>query len=215
MGLPKVLVDKSSKVEGYGEEASATYLQKKQEDLLDTINVLYVALTRAEEQLHIISSMNIGKNGDLPNNMSTFFIKFLESKGFDQSKLEYEFGTKRKLSAEKNQEQATQTIPQIAMTLHPKNIKIAQRESLMWNTKQQKAIEYGNVIHEILSFVKSVNDVDLAIAKAIENGLIIFSQKEEVAKTINEIVNHNELTDFFSSENKTLLLYPNQALSEK
>jgi hypothetical protein len=36
-----------------------------------------------------------------------------------------------------------------------KNIKIAQREALMWGTHQQEAIEYGNVIHEILSFVKT------------------------------------------------------------
>jgi hypothetical protein len=33
----------------------------------------------------------------------------------------------------------------------------------MWGTHQQEAIEYGNVIHEILSFVKKQNDVDLAI----------------------------------------------------
>ena len=204
MGLPKILVDKNSKVEDFGEDASAVYLQKKQEDLLDTINVLYVALTRAEEQLHIISSMNIKKDGSLPNNMSTFFIQFLQDKGFDESKLEYEFGKINKLSLENNKQQETQTIPQVAATLNPKNIKIAQRESVMWNTKQQKAIEYGNIIHEILSFVKTKTDVNLAITKAIENGLIISSQKEEVSKTIYEIVNHQELSGFFSENNKVL-----------
>jgi len=204
MGLPKVLVDKNSRVVGYGEEASTTYLQKKQEDLLDTINVLYVALTRAEEQLHIISSMNIGKNGDFPNNMSTFFIKFLEEKGFDESKMDYEFGTPKKLSAVNNKEQATQKIPQVAATLNPKNIKIAQRESVMWNTKQQEAIEYGNSIHEILSFVKTKKDIDLAITTAIENGLIVANQKEVVYNAIFEIVTHKELLGFFFEENKVL-----------
>ena len=204
MGLPKILVDKNSKVEDFGEDAAAVYLQKKQEDLLDTINVLYVALTRAEEQLHIISSMNIKKDGSLPNNMSTFFIQFLQDKGFDENKLEYEFGITTKLSPENNKLQETQTIPQVAATLNPKNIKIAQRESVMWNTKQQNAIEYGNIIHEILSFVKTKTDVNLAITKAIENGLIISSQKEEVSKTIYEIVNHQELSGFFSENNKVL-----------
>ena len=47
-GLPKVLIDNSSAVEGFGEEAAEVYNQKKQEELLDNINVLYVALTRAE-----------------------------------------------------------------------------------------------------------------------------------------------------------------------
>ena len=204
IGLPKVLVDKSSKVADFGDDAATVYLQKKQEDLLDIINVLYVALTRAEEQLHVISNMNIGKKGDLPNNMSTFFIKFLENKGFNENVMEYEFGKSDKLSPKNNQQQPTQTIPQVAATLNPKSIKIAQRESLMWNTKQQKAIEYGNVIHEILSFVKTKNDIDLAITKAIESGLIVSNQKLDVSKTIQEIVNHHELSGFFSDVHKVL-----------
>ena len=204
MGLPKVLVDKNKSVENFGEEASIVYHQKTQEDLLDTINVLYVALTRAEEQLYIISSMNIGKKGDLPNNMSSFFIKFLQENKFDESIMEYEFGNLNKLSSEKSNLQTTQTIPQVATIFNPKSIKIAQRESLMWNTKQQKSIEYGNIIHEVLSFVKTKKDVDLAITKAIENGLIVSTLREEVYTTIHQIVNHEELACFFSENNRVL-----------
>ena len=204
-GLPKVLVDKSSKVEGYGEEASFVYQQKKQEELLDNINVLYVALTRAEEQLHIISGMQTRNNkGEYPNNMATFFIKFLEDKGFEESQLDYSFGKPEKLSLTKETVDETKTIPQLSETLNPKNIKIAQRESLMWNTKQQKAIEFGNVLHEILSFVKTKDDIDLALIKAIENGLIIRSQRGDVEKTIQEIINHPELESYFSSQNTVL-----------
>jgi ATP-dependent exoDNAse (exonuclease V) beta subunit len=46
----------------FGEEAKMVYDQKK-EELLDNINVLYVALTRAEEQLYIISNMNLTSKG--------------------------------------------------------------------------------------------------------------------------------------------------------
>jgi len=204
VGLPKALVDKSSKVESYGADASQIYNQKKQEDLLDTVNVLYVALTRAEEQLHVISAMNLKKDGAFPKNLSSFFIEFLQDKGFVETKLNYEFGNPKKLSVEDKKVKETQTIPQVAATLNSKNIKIAQRESVMWNTKQQNAIEYGNTIHEILSFVKTKNDIDLAIAKAIENGLIVFNQKEEVAKTIHEIVNHHDLADFYLAGTKVL-----------
>lgn len=204
IGLPKALVDKSSKVEGYGNEASEIYLQKKQEDLLDNINVLYVALTRAEEQLHIISGLNIGKDGKLPNNMSSLFIKFLQDKGFDENLLGYEFGSSIKLSETKIDENTTEIVPQLQSTLNPKNIKIAQRESLMWNTQQQKAIEYGNILHEILSYINTSSDVELALTKAIENGLITSSDKELFEKTIYEIVNHKELKIFFSNDHKIL-----------
>lgn len=204
-GLPKVLVDKNSNVSTYGEAAALIYNQKKQEELLDDINVLYVALTRAEEQLYVISGMQSpNKEGNYPNNMASFFIRFLEDKGFDENKLEYEFGSPGKLSQTPEAKDETETIPQLSATLNPKNIKIAQRESLMWNTKQQKAIEYGNILHEILSFIQTKDDIDLALTKSIESGLIVSSQKEEVFETIQQIVNHHELQSFFSNQNKIL-----------
>ncbi|WP_284651153.1 UvrD-helicase domain-containing protein [Flavobacterium terrisoli] len=203
-GLPKALVDKSSKVEGYGEEASLVYQQKKQEELLDNINVLYVALTRAEEQLYIISGMQSrNAKGDYPNNMATFFIKFLAN-DFDESKFDYSFGKAKKLSETKDTLDKTETIPQLLATLNPKNIKIAQKESLMWNTQQQKAIEFGNILHEILSFVKTKDDIDLALIKAIENGLIVASQRTEVEETINQVINHPDLQPYFAIGNKIL-----------
>ncbi|RDI56966.1 UvrD-helicase domain-containing protein [Flavobacterium glaciei] len=205
-GLPKVLIDNSSAVEGFGDEAAVVYNQKKQEELLDNINVLYVALTRAEEQLYVISDMNLSSKGEFPkNNMCSFFINYLEHKsGFDENKLEYEFGNTAKLSSVKQHVDTSKKIPFVAEILNPKNIKIAQRESLMWGTQQQEAIEYGNVIHEVLSFVKTKNDVDLAITKAIENGLINFGQRETVFNTIKEIVNHSELEICFADGNEVL-----------
>ena len=205
-GLPKVLIDNSKAVEGFGEEAAEVYNQKKQEELLDNINVLYVALTRAEEQLYVISNMNLSSKGELPkNNMCSFFINYLDSKSeFDENKLEYEFGNSMKLSAGKEHVDTSKTIPLVSEILNPKNIKIAQREALMWGTLQQEAIEYGNLIHEILSFVKTKNDVDTAITKSIENGLITFGQKETVFNTIQEIINHSELEICFAEGNEVL-----------
>jgi ATP-dependent exoDNAse (exonuclease V) beta subunit len=205
-GLPKVLIDNSSAVEGFGEEAAEVYNQKKQEELLDNINVLYVALTRAEEQLYVISNMNLSSKGEFPkNNMCSFFINYLDNKvGFDENQLEYEFGNSMKLSAGKEHVDTSKTIPLVTEILNPKNIKIAQREALMWGTHQQEAIEYGNLVHEILSFVKTKADVDLALTKSIESGLITFGQKETVYKSIQEIINHSELLIYFSEDNQVL-----------
>jgi ATP-dependent exoDNAse (exonuclease V) beta subunit len=205
-GLPKVLVDNSKAVEGFGESAKSVYVQKSQEELLDNINVLYVALTRAEEQLFVISDMNLDSKGvPRKNNMSTFFVNYLDNKGqFKEEKFEYEFGNSAKLSSESDKTEDVQLIQSVSEVLNPKNIKIAQRESVMWGTHQQEAIEYGNVVHEILSFVKTKEDVDLAITKAIESGLITFNQKELVFETIQEIVNHSELLVYFEEGNEVL-----------
>jgi ATP-dependent exoDNAse (exonuclease V) beta subunit len=206
VGLPKVLIDNSSAVEGFGENARGLYTIKKQEELLDNINVLYVALTRAEEQLYIISSKNLSSKGEVPkNNMCAFFINYLIAQGiYKEDTLEYELGNSAKLSSQEKHEDSSKIIPFVAEVLNPKNIKIAQREAVMWGTHQQKAIEYGNVIHEILSFVKTKNDVDLAITKALENGLIAPSQKEIVLQTILEIIEHDSLKNHFAEGNQVL-----------
>ena len=206
LGVPKALIDNSSAVEGFGESASAVFNLKKQEELLDNINVLYVALTRAEEQLYVISqSLKERKDGEFPNNMASFFIKFLMHEGvFDSDKLEYEFGDKKKLSLPTKTLDSVKTIPMVSEVLNPKNIKIAQREALMWGTHQQEAIAYGNIVHEILAFIKDKSDVGLAVTKAIENGLITFDQIEIVSKTLQEIVNHPELSICFDGKNNIL-----------
>lgn len=206
IGLSKVLIDNSKAVEGFGEDAKLVYDQKKQEELLDNINVLYVALTRAEEQLYIISSMNLNKDDEpKQNQMSSFFINYLiQNDGFAPDKFEYSFGYPTKLSIEEKHIDNSKKINAVTDILDFKNIKIAQRESTMWGTDRQESIEFGNTMHEILSFVNTKNDVDLAIKKALENGLITQNQKDTLLKTIQDIVNHAELSSFFDTENKVL-----------
>ena len=205
-GMPKALVDNSSAIEEFGEEALVVYNLKKQEELLDNINVLYVALTRAEEQLYIISqNVKPRKDGEYPSNMASYFIKYLlQQKVYDVNKLEYPFGNSAKLSAKETHIDTTKNIPVVSKVLNPKSIKIAQREALMWGTHQLEAIEFGNIIHEILSFVATKKDVEIAINKAIESGLITLFQKEVVYNAITEIVNHQDLWMHFAEGNEVL-----------
>lgn len=202
LDVPKALIDNSSAVEGFGESASIVFNLKKQEELLDNVNVLYVALTRAEEQLYVISqSLKERKDGELPNDMASFFIKYLMHKGiYNEDQLEYEFGNKTRLSVSEKSVDLVKSIPIVSEVLKPKNIKIAQREALMWGTHQQEAISYGNIVHEILAFIKDKSDVDLAITKALENGLITIDQVDLVLKSVREIVNHPELSVCFNGD---------------
>lgn len=214
LGIPKVLIDNSSMVESLGEAAATVYGEKKQEELLDNINVLYVALTRAVEQLYVISAMQLDKNGEPKrNNMASFFIKYLDNlQVFNPGIFSYDFGNPVRISEPSQPAESSKIIPMVSQTLDPRNIKIAQKESLMWGTHQQQAITYGNLVHEILSFVRTHEDVELAIARAIENGLITLSQKEAVARSIHEIVRHEALSVYFSQENK---VFNEQAIIQK
>jgi hypothetical protein len=78
-GLPKVLVDNSSAVEGFGVEAKSVY-DKRSRRLLDNVNVLYVALTRGGAIVCHFKYEFVQKRRS-ENNMCTFFINYLMNKG--------------------------------------------------------------------------------------------------------------------------------------
>ncbi|MCL9769334.1 UvrD-helicase domain-containing protein [Flavobacterium sp. HXWNR69] len=204
VNFPKALINNKKEVETYGNEAKTIFQTKNQEEILDTINVLYVALTRAEEQLYVISNkLKPKKDGTYPNNLATYFIEFLLNLGnYEDTKLEYEFGDSVRVSINKAHEGKNNQIGIVTHKLNPKNIKIAQREALMWGTHQQDAINFGNILHEIMAFIHTKDDVDLAIQKATELGLITFSQQQVFKETIQNIVSHPELKEYFDLDAK-------------
>ena len=80
---------------------------------LDNINLLYVALTRPIEQLHIISSKKLDKKGD--ENLKLFsglFINYLKhTDRWDEETVSYSFGKQIKTS--KTKESGKLSIEQI------------------------------------------------------------------------------------------------------
>ncbi len=204
-GASKVLLDESKALMDMGDVAAEVYSQKIQEQKLDIINVLYVALTRAGEQLYVISNMNKKKDGSFPENLSTYFVEYLENKKlFDPDIYSYSFGKQEKISEPSPETEKNKDIKLVDFPLQSSAIKIAQREALMWGSQQQDAIEYGNTIHEILALIKVKEDMPLAIEKSLESGLITSSQKEIVQNTIQEILNNEELLEFFNADYKVL-----------
>lgn len=204
INFPKALVDSKREVEEYGVKAQELYLQKQQENRLDTTNVLYVALTRAEEQLYVISAMNVTSKGEFSNNLSKDFLDFLVYKGmYNPTQLYYEFGQGVRVSPSlaQNIDLGNRMIKPVRDALDFKAIKIAQKEALMWDSHNQRSIEYGNLIHKIMSFVIYYTDVESAVQRALENGLIQSGQRQIFLDILNRIVTHSELTEFFALDN--------------
>ncbi|MDD7915089.1 PD-(D/E)XK nuclease family protein [Polaribacter ponticola] len=70
--------------------------------------------------------------------------------------------------------------------------------SKLWNTKQGDAISFGNLFHEILSRIKSHEDVGKVVAQYYKQGLINLDQFEVIKEKIVLIVNHIDLKFYFS-----------------
>lgn len=197
----KVLIDNKKDVLNYSEDASIIYHEKNQEEILDNINVLYVAFTRAVEQLYVISEIKINKDGSLPNTLSSNIIEYLQlQRNFDENQLEYKFGNPLKVSKSDALISDLDEIQVVENKIKTSAIKIAQKEAIMWGTIQAEAIEFGNTLHEILAYIKTVDDLPKAIAISLEKGLINKSQVDIIQKVILSIVTHAELEKFFTND---------------
>jgi ATP-dependent exoDNAse (exonuclease V) beta subunit len=199
--MPQALVKNNKILEKYSDTTQEIYQTKSQEEILDTINVLYVALTRAEEQLHIISSYKITTKGEISTSktLASYFINFLLQKAnFSIEQKEYAFGNPKRHSQPKLFTKNKAEIQSVIKALDFSSIRIAKKEALMWGTLQQDAIEFGNIIHQILSYITSKNDLQTALTKSLDEGLIQQSQISIFENKITQIINHPELEAFFN-----------------
>jgi ATP-dependent exoDNAse (exonuclease V) beta subunit len=203
-GFSHALISFNKDFENYSETSATIYKQHKAELELDNINLLYVALTRAVEQLHIISSKQLDKKDN--ENLSLFsgmFINYLKHiEEWDDNILFYEFGNSKKSTPVT--EQNLNAIEQQVFISTPKkdrNIKIVTNSGYLWDTTQKEAIEKGNLIHNIMSQIKTKIDVDIALNNFLLSGVINPLQLNELKSIVLNIVEHPHLSTYFNSEN--------------
>jgi hypothetical protein len=135
--------------------------------------------------------------------MSALFAKYLTKLGlFKEDTIFYEWGSLQKLSTPSQPKTVPIPVIPVAQPIHSSKIKIAQREALMWNSPQQEAIAYGNVIHEIASAIITQDDLPLALQNALDSGLIAAGQLSAVRESLSQLVVHPDLAEVFAQGNK-------------
>lgn len=195
----------SKKIQNFGEEGNRIYEEHNATLELDNINLMYVACTRAVEQLYVVSNLQKAKS---EKTFAGLLSQYLKTKGlWGENLLEYTFGDAQRpgIPEEKQTEVETLTISSLISTdKKDHNIFIANRASLLWNTKQEQAIEKGNLIHNILSEIETADQIDETILTNIEKGVLSNEQAVAVKKSISEIVNHPLLTPYYIGEPKVM-----------
>ena len=76
--------------------------------------------------------------------------------------------------------------------------------ALLWDSKQAEAIEYGNLLHQIIALVYTEKDIVLSVENALSNGLITKDSEKIITQKLLEIVSHPELQFYFNEANNNL-----------
>jgi ATP-dependent exoDNAse (exonuclease V) beta subunit len=202
-GFNYTLLDYSKQFEHFGETGNAIFKKHQSELELDNLNLLYVALTRPIEQLFIISKKDISSKGIVnENTYSGFFINYLKHiSRWEENTLNYSFGQEKKqIGQQENTSTVLEDLDYISVPKESHNIKILTNSGYLWDTVQEKAIEKGNLIHHILSFIKTRDDLD-RVLKNFTND-VSFNQEQILLlePIVKDIVNHRQLSIYFNSK---------------
>lgn len=199
-----LLINYNKSLEQTGTVGKHLYQAKRDELELDNINLLYVTLTRAIEQLYIISETK--KQADEPKFYSQFFIEYLKSIGnYNDAENKYEFGLEQRVSVKESPKKISYELQEfISSPWQDHNINVALNARLFWDEDKQESIAFGNLIHEILSHIKTEVDVEDAIQHYYTTGFIQKDQLGKIEQMIDQVVKHPDLTPYFQQNNTVL-----------
>ncbi len=179
------------------------YNQQREELELDNFNLLYVALTRSVEQLHVITEKKISSKGEENRNFySGIFINYLIQKNlWEEDVLEYSFGSEIRVSMKESQISVAEIHQKFISTpWQEHNVVLLASASKLWDTNQGEAISFGNLFHEILAKIFTKKDVNKVTAQYHQKGIIDENQLLVINNTIISVVNHPKIENYFSEE---------------
>lgn len=189
----------SEKMKNWEGETPSLYEELCFNSQLDALNVLYVALTRPVQRLYIISKLEIDRKGNENlNKFSGLFISYLKHLGKWDGSNEYEIGNA--MEPVEIEPSASNSLPQETFFSSPteaNGISIITRSGMLWDSKQEAAIEKGKLVHELFARINSEKDLQQVLLEAREEGLFKDQQEEEIEKVIFEVVRHPDLQHYF------------------
>lgn len=184
----------------FGEIGEYIYNEHQSQLELDNINLLYVALTRPEEELHIISKKDFDSKGNLKDKTyAGMLIAYLQNIGiWSDHKLSYSFGELG--LKQENTEEVEFSQNELSLISVPKedhNLNIITKSGQLWDTKQEVAIELGNKVHLILSKIKFEDNLDFAFSDLMSSGEISADEIAKLRELVKAVINHPKLRSYF------------------
>ncbi|MEN8826033.1 MAG: UvrD-helicase domain-containing protein [Wenyingzhuangia sp.] len=186
-GFESFQIKASNQLSLYGGQGKEKLEKLSAEIQLDSFNLLYVALTRAKEQLYILCDTKNSKSDQLKH-FSDYFKAYMAQKNADQI---YEIGDSNRRSKEEKSKDDFLLDEFFSVDKKENQIFIIQR-----GEEEDGARVYGNIIHKAFEKVIDAKDVEMAYNYMEQQGLSpeILNRAK---KSIHQVVSHPRLRDYY------------------
>lgn len=203
LGMEELLLNAKQEMLYYNELAAHAYSTESEKTELDALNVLYVALTRAEKGLFIFCE-KVKEQASLSSaqTYSDLFQYYIDSlDAFENEKETYTFGSFPEHTGPAEHENINhKRIPYITGGKEGSDFIISTKSGSLWDDEKMEAIQLGNLIHFILSQIITADDVSQVLAKLLSSGHIEKGSEDFIGQKILDVVHHPQLNEFFSNK---------------
>ena len=193
------------------------YLDEHLQNIVDNLNLLYVAFTRAEHSLYVIGQRGAKSNRSALIESVLTNMKLedssLSGEGDIESELEFQYGTlKAQTSDSSHQPSANvflQPITPVEIQLETFENKTEFRQSnksreFVEGDDEQQELSYikmGSVLHEIFSNIHTTDDIEGALRQLQHDGVLYDDEvtAAKLAAMLQKRLNNKQVKDWFSN----------------
>ena len=182
----EMLLPVSSRLTALGKGANEVYNAHHAQSVLDTLNTLYVGMTRPVDELHILTQL--GKHNTPPKGLPDVFVHIFP-----------QLSEQREVYIGKRQTPKANTKAHVTTTQTPWffNPSHATRTVSGIRNSSEEA-QYGVLFHEIMAQIEVPQDVENALSQSNAKELLSPETFVRLTEHVNSVVTHEKLTAFFN-----------------
>ncbi len=179
---------------------------EKSKTELDTLNKLYVALTRPSRRLYVLSNYPEKNTGF---SFPVFFRQYLEHKEiWSDDRLVYSFGNEDMAmpAAESSSIAADGKVVHFVSTDWAQKLYIAPDPVSQWMYSERGYAQYwGTLMHKLLAEIRYRSDAERVLQKYIDDGTIGEKQFAEIRSVLEKLFTHEHIAECFEKEARVLM----------
>mgnify|MGYP001200131321 CR=1 FL=1 len=190
--LPTALIAGSSKLEtSYFKDE---YQREQEMILLDSLNKIYVAMTRPKERLYVFSKYfpKSLQGYEKKGNLNSFFYKF-------NRETPIIIGDAEMMCQSKEKDRSPFQCQERSKLNWRDIISLKHSAEAIWNTKEiDVKRDWGRLIHLVLSEINYFYEKDIVIKKMYQLGKFTKEDYQEVQSVISRLLEHKQIRPFFT-----------------
>ena len=195
-GFEELPIRLKQEVESYGTTGAEIYQNHKRRLQLDNLNLLYVALTRAQQELYVIANEGTSKNE--AKTYSDFFEGYLkDEKYWVDNQGVYEFGKQQSPVFQEKFSSTSERLEYPFSIPKERGLSLVGSSYFLHNAFTKDARVFGSIFHEFMGEIKHKTDLNSAWEKITSKFTIPKDYKELIFETVTLLFENSTIAHLF------------------